>query len=340
MNLKKLICLLMALMLVLALVSCNKGGLNDALDKNLNGDETDPSGSGNDDFKLTDFSNGLDDNGHYTGVRALDYVTLPEFGDLEIPEFDRIYDEDRAIEDGDFVNIDFVGSVDGVEFQGGSTDGEGYDIVVGLTSFIDDFIEQLKGHTPGENFDIEVTFPENYGKDELNGKDAVFNITINYIWDITDEAADAIGFDGKEGMGQYVAYYGYTVEQLIEDPEFSVFFAAAQCREVPDSVLSCVREQLSRMIELNAASYGVDAGTYVQYFYGASSLKEYLDYQSQSEAEYYLIYQAVAERDGIAVTDADITEAGYDEYVETYGRPYVAYVLLQDLVAEHVVENM
>ncbi|MGN0395879.1 MAG: trigger factor, partial [Coprococcus sp.] len=93
------------------------------------------------------------------------------------------YNEDKESEakTGDTVNIDFVGSVDGVEFEGGNTQGAGYDLVLGSGSFIDDFEDQIVGHKPGDTFDVTVTFPENYGKDELNGKDAVFVTTLNYI---------------------------------------------------------------------------------------------------------------------------------------------------------------
>ena len=83
---------------------------------------------------------------------------------------------------GDMVNIDFVGSIDGVEFEGGSTQGQGTALVVGAKNYIDDFEEQLVGAHPGDEIDVNVTFPENYGKEELNGKDALFKVTINGIY--------------------------------------------------------------------------------------------------------------------------------------------------------------
>ena len=99
---------------------------------------------------------------------------------------------DRAVADGDSVNIDYVGRVDGTEFEGGSTQGNGTVVTIGVTQYIDDFLDQLVGHKPGETFDVNVTFPEEYGVEELNGKDAVFSVTINYIQetkqpDVTDE---------------------------------------------------------------------------------------------------------------------------------------------------------
>jgi len=87
------------------------------------------------------------------------------------------------VKDGDTVNIDYVGSVDGVEFEGGNTNGAGADLTIGSGSYIDDFEEQLIGAHPGDTVEVKVTFPENYGNEELNGKDAVFTVTVNGIYE-------------------------------------------------------------------------------------------------------------------------------------------------------------
>lgn len=87
-----------------------------------------------------------------------------------------------TVENGDTVNIDYVGSVDGVEFEGGNTQGYGADLVIGSHSYIDDFEEQLIGAHPGDTVDVVVTFPENYGVEELNGKEALFVTTVNGIY--------------------------------------------------------------------------------------------------------------------------------------------------------------
>ena len=87
------------------------------------------------------------------------------------------------VKDGDTVNIDYVGSVDGEEFEGGNTNGAGADLTIGSGSYIDDFEEQLIGAHPGDTVEVKVTFPENYGNEELNGKDAVFTVTVNGIYE-------------------------------------------------------------------------------------------------------------------------------------------------------------
>ena len=92
-------------------------------------------------------------------------------------------DTSLTVADGDTVNIDYVGTVDGVEFSGGNTQGMGTDLVIGSGSYIDDFEEQLIGAHPGDTVEVNVTFPDPYGNNEdLSGKDAVFTVTVNGIY--------------------------------------------------------------------------------------------------------------------------------------------------------------
>ena len=86
---------------------------------------------------------------------------------------------DRPIEEGDTANIDFVGTMNGEEFDGGS--GEGFDLEIGSDSFIDGFEDGLIGHSVGEKVSLDLTFPENYQSEDLAGKDVNFAVTINSI---------------------------------------------------------------------------------------------------------------------------------------------------------------
>lgn len=92
-------------------------------------------------------------------------------------------DTSLTIEDGDTVNIDYVGSIDGVEFEGGSTNGAGTDLTIGSGLYIDDFEEQLIGAHPGDSVEVNVTFPDDYQQENLQGKDALFQVTINGIYE-------------------------------------------------------------------------------------------------------------------------------------------------------------
>ncbi len=93
-----------------------------------------------------------------------------------------VADTSLEVKDGDTVNIDYVGSVDGVEFEGGSTGGNGTDLTIGSGMYIDDFEEQLIGSHPGDKVEVVVTFPEEYGNEELKGKEAVFKVVVNGIY--------------------------------------------------------------------------------------------------------------------------------------------------------------
>ena len=87
--------------------------------------------------------------------------------------------DDRATEEGDKVNIDFVGRVDGEEFEGGA--GENQDLVLGSNTFIPGFEKQIEGHNIDDEFDVNVTFPEDYFSEDLKGKEAVFSVRLNSI---------------------------------------------------------------------------------------------------------------------------------------------------------------
>ena len=91
-------------------------------------------------------------------------------------------DTSLTVEDGDTVNIDYVGSVDGVEFDGGSTNGQGTDLTIGSGLYIDDFEEQLIGSHPGDTVEVNVTFPDDYSSEDLQGQDALFEVIINGIY--------------------------------------------------------------------------------------------------------------------------------------------------------------
>jgi FKBP-type peptidyl-prolyl cis-trans isomerase (trigger factor) len=87
-----------------------------------------------------------------------------------------------VVEDGDTVNLDYTGYIDGEAFDGGSTNGEGTALTLGSGSYIDGFEDAIVGHTVGETFDIQVTFPEDYSATNLAGKEATFSITLNGVY--------------------------------------------------------------------------------------------------------------------------------------------------------------
>lgn len=314
-----------------------------------------------------DFSKYIDENGFWKDIRALDYVTLPQYKGVEIPaeEIEPTEEElqsnresllsqwasynqitDRAVEDGDTVNIDYVGSVDGVEFTGGNTNGAGTTVTIGVTSYIDDFLEQLIGHKPGETFDVNVTFPEDYSDSTdadgntvvLAGKDAVFTTTINYIQGdelIYPEMDDAFvaenlqatygwttAAEAEEGIATAIRNskkYNYMLDYLAEN---------AQITEVPEAIANNMREAQLASVNNQAASYGVSVDTLMM-LSGYGSEDEYLamlEEQLPEAAKFSLIRQAIAEQEGMTVTEEELQEMlgdNYQTYVDTYGLNYI-----------------
>ena len=190
------------------------------------------------DYQNFTYSDGLDANGYRTGITAQDYVTLPDnVAALPIKKADVTPSDsdvqaridsllsqysttqavtDRAAQNGDVVNIDYSGTVDGVAFNGGTY--QGYDLTLGSGSFITGFEDQIVGHNTGDTFDVTVTFPDGYDAStdsdgntvELSGKEAVFRVTVNSISEpVTPELTDE-WVDSTFGTSDDV----HTVEEL------------------------------------------------------------------------------------------------------------------------------
>jgi len=151
----------------------------------------------------SDFSACLTDDGLIKDVEAASVVTLADYESLVVPMSEVVATQEEVdtdiqamledseelstdasltIADGDVVNIDYVGSIDGVEFEGGNTNGAGTVLQVGSGTYIDNFEEQLIGAHPGDVVEVTVTFPDTYQEESLRGKEAVFTVTINGIY--------------------------------------------------------------------------------------------------------------------------------------------------------------
>lgn len=318
-----------------------------------------------------DYSEGYDEKGFFEGVKALDYVTLPDYSTIEVPNTvlpsdddvqsqidstlnsyatkNQITDADRKIEDGDTVNIDYVGSVDGVEFEGGSTDGKGTTVTIGVTQYIDGFLDQLVGHAPGENFDITVTFPDPYTNNEdLSGKEAVFNITINYIEEtVVPELDDDFVAENLSDYESADAYRQSVYDSLYKQNLFNELseYLVNNCEfsEIPESVSDTIYNERYERYSYYAQMYGMDMDS----FLSANGLDEdsfrdmWTDYTKAC-----LAYQAVMEDAGweMSVDDAK-EELGFDEdsynnAVTNFGEPYVLSVAMQSYVLDKLGDNV
>ena len=374
-KLKKLFVLMLVATTLLA-IGCTSKDESNTTDNDVsqNSDTTNPI----EDLDL-DYSTGLDENGFFTNLKAVDYVELVEYDKISVPsEAHMITDDivqtnidnilsnftttsavnDRAVVDGDTVNIDYVGSVDGVEFEGGSTGGNGTDVTIGVTSYIDGFLEQLIGHNSGESFDIEVTFPEDYGVDELNGKDAIFAITINTISEtVTPELTDAFVTENLSST-----YDSNTVEELktlvksdLQDNAVKGYIqdyllTNVVVSSVPEEVHQYQQTIMENYYKMSAVSYGMTLEEFLATYVGYDSVDALLEASAEQldlTSQFALVIQAVAEDANLSVTDEALSayfikytgSEEYAEFEELYGLPYLKNSILQESVLEYLVEN-
>ncbi len=319
------------------------------------------------------YSTGIDENGFYTGIIALDYVTVLDYKNMVIPktssevtdaalqsEIDNRIAEfstteqitDRAVADGDTVNIDYVGSVDGVEFDGGSTGGSGTEVTIGVTSYIDNFLEQLIGHMPGETFDVNVTFPEDYGQDHLNGKDAVFVTTINYISEeTTPELTDSFVLNNftAEGWSSITEMKEGVSEQLRNDAINSYindnFATITEVKSVPEELLKLHQDIYVNVQREYAEYYGMEFEQFLATYGGSADIEALLETNAESiekGAHDILVIQAIAEKENITASDEDVAtyfeenlgSADYAQYEERYGAPYLKQAVITSKVLD------
>jgi len=321
--------------------------------------------NGEDPYKAC--SDGIQESGFYSSVDLGAIVTLPEYKGVTIPadvleanadtlnarvqelldansEYEHL--TDRAVEDGDTLNMDYVGYIDGVEFSGGNTYGAGTEVTIGVTQYIDDFLQQLIGHMPGETFDVEATFPDDYHAEDVAGKDAVFKVTINYIIgdrianELTDDIAKTQGYDSVDALIE-----GLKEEIVAEQSTAFVsdIISKGSVTEVPMVALNSVGNEQIAMYAAIATMYSMDVDTFLSTYFGYADRYVFVDNQKEyllSIAEERVIRLAIAEAEGIEVTDEMITEYGYDSIKEMYGRPYAAqYVIIHNLVPEIILDN-
>jgi trigger factor len=311
-----------------------------------------------------DNSYGIDENGFWEGVNALDYVemfeykgmTLSDISDEDVQnEIDYMLEAfpaekritDRAVEDGDTVSIDYVGSVDGIEFEGGSS--KGAYVTAGSAEFIDDFLTQIIGRMPGETVNVEVTFPDDYHKADLRGKDAVFVVIINYI----SENGKAQWNDEFVATNLY-EYYGCTTAAEMEETirsnlrriSFSDYIEQYFMNEVPVSSIPemLIEYQKNSMIDYYQyeAEYNYNMG-FDEYltFNGFSDVGELIkEHQNaiDKNATFYLVAQAIAEDAGLSVGDEDLADFTESDF-ELYGLPFLKQHVLINKVLDCIIEN-
>ncbi len=333
----------------------------------------------------SDYSAGLTADGKIDGVNVKDVLTLADYANINVPaeevaatdeeveadinatlESHKELNTDASLEiaDGDEVNIDYVGTIDGVEFEGGNSNGAGYDLTIGSGSFVDDFEQQLIGHKPGENVTVEVTFPEGYDGEDVAGKDASFAVTINGIKttpELTDEfVAENLTNDDGESYTSAEEYRTSVknrfYEQHLEEYLTNYIMDNSAVKSYPSEYLKTIQavtkyddENMMEYYNQMFSSYGMEAYQNV-WDTRTDDIKDELSYEKElrerakETVKTALVYQAIYEDAGLSIdmdaVIAEMTEENGEEYVanmkQNYGDGYMAQAEIKDTVTYYL----
>lgn len=220
-------------------------------------------------------------------------------------------------ENGDIVVIDFEGSVNGVPFDGGKA--ENHELELGSHSFIAGFEEQLVGASAGIEVDVKVTFPENYGPDEIAGKDAVFHVKVNEVKqkilpELDDEFVKELGMPNVENVEQLKKarqeqllkskennnkrqYLDKLLEEIRKDSKF----------DIPEEILAEETENRKKDMEQRLKQSGIDLEQYlVLTRTSEEELKKQLEVEAQKGLESWLVLDSVGQKENINITDEEV----------------------------------
>lgn len=239
----------------------------------------------------------------------------------------RVEVKEGAIENGNIAVIDFKGFIDGVAFEGG--EGHDYSLEIGSGSFIDNFEEQLVGAKAGDKVEVNVTFPESYGKEELNGKPAKFEVEVKEV-----KAKELPVLDDE--FAKEVSEFE-TLEALKEDTTKKLEEAntARAEREYEEAILSSVVEnakmdipavmveqEIDRMVQNLAQRLQYQGLTLEQYFQftgtDAEKMREYMKENAENKVKTELVLEALQKAEKMEVLDEELKEKA-SEVSKLYG---------------------
>ncbi|WP_367364952.1 trigger factor [Pediococcus parvulus] len=225
--------------------------------------------------------------------------------------------EGKPAENGDTVTIDFEGKVDGKAFDGGKA--ENYDLELGSNSFIPGFEEQLVGHNTDDKVDVKVTFPDDYNAEDLQGKEAVFAVTIheiktkelpeldNEFAKDVDEEVDSLDELKAKTHDELKKQKDDAAAQAKEDEAIQKAVDNAEVKEVPQAMIDeDVQRQLDQYLA-NMQQQGIDPKTYYK-ITGTSEddLKKQLADGAENRVKTNLVLEAIVEAEKIVPTDDEV----------------------------------
>ena len=253
---------------------------------------------------------------------------------------------DRAAQEGDIVNIDFVGTMNGEKFEGGSA--EGFDLTLGSHSFIPGFEEGVVGMNIGETKDINVTFPEDYQAKELAGKPAVFAVTVHKILakklpELNEEFAKKMG---SESVEAYTAKVRERLEQnaksrSINETENNILIEIAKTAsaEIPQAMIDRQTQETVQRMEYNLMYQGLKLDDYLSYL--GTTREEYakqFEEDSRRAVLHQLIVEKLIEVENITAAKEEIEEK-IAEQAKSLGKEPEEYKKTMDPRQKEYIEN-
>ena len=255
---------------------------------------------------------------------------------------------DRAAAMGDIANINYEGFVDGVAFDGGK--GENHDLTLGSGAFIPGFEEQIVGKTIGEEFDVNVTFPEEYHAAELAGKAAIFKTKLNAIKfeelpALDDEfAKDVSEFDTLDEYkadikAKMVKRNEDKAEREVENALANALMEKLVC-EIPEVMFEAETENFVRDYDTRLRQSGLDMATYFKYTgMTLDGLRAQMRPQAEQQVKVRLALETIAKLEALTVSDEEI-ENEYKRISEAYNVPadqVKAMIAAEDIKADLLV---
>ena len=229
----------------------------------------------------------------------------------------RLLTREGAAENGDTVDIDFEGFVEGKAFEGGKA--EHYSLVLGSGSFIPGFEDQVVGHSAGEEFDVNVKFPEEYGAAELAGKDATFKIKLHEVkykelptldddfakdvseYDTLDELKDSIRNNIKTNLDKQA-------EQKVENDLMDQVITNMKA-DIPDAMVDSRIDELVQDFEYRISQQGLKLADYLKYMgMNIEQFRAQFKEQADKQVKMRLAMEAIVAKEGITASDEEFEE--------------------------------
>ena len=245
-----------------------------------------------------------------------------------------------TVSEGDIANIDFVGKKDGVAFEGGTD--EGYDLEIGSNSFIEGFESGLIGAEIGKTIDLNLTFPEDYGNEELNGADVVFTVTVNSVQ--TTDGVEPKDIYEDLGYKTLKEYENDVKERATENYFLDLVRSKSEIKEYPDEDVKTLKTQIKDALNNNFTSYyGMSLESYL-----TQNGMTMIDFENNLLnnqvkpliAETMPLY-AILDKEGVKITDEDL-ETKLQELVKEYesSGTSVDAETIKKSVGEYSIENL